>query len=124
MAHKRKDEDMEIQHKIWGERWDIREDCTHKTTFLKLKKGYKCSWHIHKAKSNLFVVLCGRVGIKTRRKSEHELNETVLTRGMSFVVEPDIWHAFQVYEDSGVIEEAYVKYEESDIIRYSSGGRI
>jgi len=109
---------MERIHKVWGERWLIRQDSTHATSYLKLKKKTRCSWHCHKAKSNVFVVLSGKVGIKT------EYGETILGPGQEFTVRPSEWHEFKVYEDSEMIEEMYVEYDESDIERKELGSRL
>lgn len=104
--------------KVWGERWRIREDSTHSNAILRLKPGYRCSWHFHSAKSNLFVVLHGKIGIRT------EEGEAILTEGMSLTVAPGVWHEFRVYEPSEVVEEMYVEYSEADIHRKDAGGKI
>ncbi len=106
---------MQRTHKVWGERWLIRQDSTHATSFLKLKKGTRCSWHNHQAKYNLFIVLRGKVGIKT------EYGEVILTEGQEFTTSPGEWHEFRVHEDSEMIEEMFVLYDESDINRETLG---
>lgn len=109
---------MRRLHKVWGERWLLREDSTHASSFLRLRAGTRCSWHRHRAKFNLFVVLRGSVGIKT----DH--GEIVLGPGQEFTVEPGAWHEFRVYEDSEMIEEMFVTYEEGDIERQTEGGAL
>ena len=108
------------QHKIWGERWIIREDSMHGNYFLKLLRGYRCSWHYHTTKYNLFVVLWGKIIIITQREGEPK-RETVLLEGNSFLVEPNQFHEFIVCENSGVIEEMFVEYDREDIIRLTKG---
>jgi mannose-6-phosphate isomerase-like protein (cupin superfamily) len=112
---------MDRQHKIWGERWLIRQDSTHATAFLKMKKGFRCSWHRHQTKYNLFVVLYGKVGIITE-ELEGIKRESILTEGNCFITRPGQWHEFRVYENSGMIEEMYVEYNEADIERKILGG--
>lgn len=109
---------MERIHKVWGERWLIRQDSTHATSYLKLKAKTRCSWHCHSAKSNLFVLLSGKVGIKTGH------GEILLLPGQEFTVYPGEWHEFKVYENSEMIEEMYVRYDESDIERKKLGSRL
>lgn len=109
---------MERTHKVWGERWLVRQDSTHATSYLKVKKNTRCSWHSHTAKFNIFVVLKGKVGIKT----EH--GEIVLGPGQEFTVNPREWHEFHVYEDSEMIEEMYVQYDEGDIERKELGSKL
>jgi len=114
---------MDRQNKVWGERWIIRQDSTHCTSFLKLLANYRCSWHSHVAKYNLFVLLWGKVGIVTEELNG-ERRQTILTEGQCFTVRPGQLHEFRVYEDSGMIEEMYVEYSEDDIKRITLGGEL
>lgn len=109
---------MKRESKVWGERWVIYEDSTHTTNLLRLKKGFRCSWHKHQAKWNLFVVIQGRIGIKTVD------GEIILGPGEEFTVAPSEWHEFRVYEDGMMIEEMYVAYDDNDIQRETIGGCI
>jgi len=104
--------------KIWGERYLLRKDSTHAISYLKLKKKTRCSWHKHEQKFNLFFVIKGKVGIKT------EYGEIVLTDGQELTVEPGLFHEFRVYEDSLMLEEMFVKYDESDIQRKNLGSKL
>jgi len=106
--------------KIWGERWLVRQDSTHATAILFLKKGTRCSYHYHQAKYNLFVVLEGKIGIRT------QYGEVVLTRGQEFTTAPgEEWkHEFRVYEKAVVLEEMFVQYNSEDIIRFGVGGLL
>jgi len=109
---------MERTLKLWGERWNIYTDSTHSTCLLRLKGGFRCSWHVHKTKHNLFAVVSGQVGIKT------DDGEVILTSGQTFTVPPGIWHEFRVYDGGDMIEEMYVRYDESDIVRERAGSKI
>jgi mannose-6-phosphate isomerase-like protein (cupin superfamily) len=109
---------VQREKKLWGERWLLRIDSTHATSYLILKAMTRCSWHVHAAKYNLFVVLSGKVGIKT------EDGETILGPGEEFTIAPGVFHEFRVYENSEMIEEMYVAYEESDITRKDIGGSL
>jgi mannose-6-phosphate isomerase-like protein (cupin superfamily) len=96
----------------------IHEDTTHNSSFLKVTAGHRCSWHSHKSKANLFVVIHGDVGIVT----EH--GETRLTEGHCFTVMPDLKHEFRAYMDSEMIEIMFVKYDENDIDREKLGSKF
>jgi len=111
---------MQRTLQIWGERWLLRSDSTHATSVLFLKKGTRCSFHYHQAKYNLFVVLEGKIGIRTK------YGEVVLTKGQEFTTAPgEEWkHEFRVYEKAVVIEEMFVSYAEDDIVRQDIGGVI
>lgn len=108
--------------KIWGERWLIRDDSTHAISYLKLDEGYRCSWHKHDTKYNLFVVLTGaiKIIIEELGKKKH----IILTSGQELTIKPGQWHEFQALENSQVIEEMYVEYFEADIIRENKGSKL
>jgi len=113
---------MNREIKIWGERWLIRQDSTHVVSFLKVKEGFRCSWHSHKEKYNLFVVLEGALKIVVEEMGEKR--ETILQSGECLTIKPGQWHEFQGIKYSEVIEEMYVEYKESDIKRQNEGGKV
>ena len=113
---------MMRESKVWGERWLVRKDSTHATSFLKLKAGYECSFHSHREKYNLFVVIQGRVGVVTEQFDGN--SEVVLGPGECFTTKPGEKHKFVVREDSEMIEEMYVEYREDDIQRENEGGKL
>lgn len=106
---------MKVTNKIWGQRWLVHQDSTHTTNILHLKEGYCCSWHYHKTKWNLFVVLSGLVGIKT------EIGEVFLHAGEEMKIAPGAMHEFRVYENGIMIEIMYVEYDDDDIERKTIG---
>ena len=114
---------MKREAKVWGERWLVRQDSTHAVSYLILRQGYECSWHSHREKYNLFVVLSGKIGIVTQQLDG---NNSVVTlgHGESFTVKPGEKHKFVIYESAKVIEEMYVEYREGDIEREDKGGRM
>jgi len=120
---------MRIEEKVWGERWLIREDSVHTTNILKLKAGYRCSWHRHQEKYNLFAVITGKVGIAHREPGETPsgqfiVTERILEPGDMLIIAPGYWHEFRVYEDGIMVEEMYVEYDDGDIEREKLGGPI
>jgi quercetin dioxygenase-like cupin family protein len=114
---------MKIQSKVWGERWIIRKDDTHCVSFLKLEKGYRCSWHKHQQKYNKFVVTRGKIEVITEELGG-KIRKSIIEEGQTLTTRPEQWHEFRAIEDSEVIEEMYVKYDESDIQREILGGKI
>ena len=109
---------MKITSKVWGQRWLIHQDSTHTTNALMLEAGHRCSWHSHRTKWNLFVVLSGLVGVVTTK------GEVLLREGEEACVPPGEMHEFRVYEDGVMIEIMYVEYDDDDIERESLGGRL
>jgi len=114
---------MKREAKIWGERWLVREDSTHATSYLKLEKNSICSWHKHENKYNLFVVLSGFLTLYIEELET--IKEINLYSGEEFTIKPGQWHSFKTsIVDARVIEEMYVLYEESDIIRKKVGSKL
>jgi mannose-6-phosphate isomerase-like protein (cupin superfamily) len=69
------------------------------------------------------VALSGKIGIVTE-ELEGVKREVILSEGDCFTIPPNRWHEFRIYEDSDVIEEMYVRYDELDIQRDKIGGII
>lgn len=113
---------MKREIKIWGERWLIRQDSTHAISFLKLWENYRCSWHKHDTKYNLFMILEGQVGIRVQELGH--IREVILTEGDTFTVKPGQWHEFRIYQNASAIEEMYVEYCEQDIQRTVLGSSL
>lgn len=117
---------MKKEQKIWGERWLVYEDSTHSTNILRVLEGYRCSWHRHAVKRNIFVVISGEIGVVVETKDpstlETYIDEMRLHIGESFTVAPGLWHEFRAYQNSVVVEEMFVRYDEEDIERKNVGG--
>lgn len=111
------------ENKVWGERWLCRKDSTHSTALLHIKNGFRCSWHKHQQKFNLFVVISGLIEITTLELEG--IKRTVqLTIGDTFTIPPNTFHEFRGVRDSIVLEEMYVEYCEQDIQREILGGKV
>lgn len=113
---------MKREVKIWGERWLIRQDTTHAVSYLKVKAGYRCSWHCHKTKYNLFVVLAGVLELVVEELGERR--DVRLSEGQSMTIKPGQWHEFRGVVDCSCVEEMYVEYDEGDIDRKVIGSKI
>jgi len=113
---------MQREVKIWGQRWLIRKDATHAVSYLRVKAGYRCSWHCHKTKYNLFVVLHGTLILIIEELGE--LITVQIHAGEELTIKPGQWHEFRAYEDCECIEEMYVEYDEGDIDREEIGSKI
>ena len=113
---------MEREIKVWGERWLIRKDSTHAVSYLKIRKGYRCSWHNHQTKYNLFVVIKGTLGIIVEELGKKRKIE--LKQGECLTIPPGQFHEFYGATKCQCIEEMYVEYDESDINRIKVGGHV
>jgi len=113
---------MKREIKIWGERWLLRQDSTSATSYLMIRDGYRCSWHRHAQKYNLFVMLEGILEIEVEELAERRV--ITLCKGDSFTIQPGQWHEFRGKEDARCIEIMYVEYAESDIERKIIGSKL
>lgn len=114
---------MKREIKIWGERWLIRQDSTHAVSYLKIREGYRCSWHKHQTKYNLFVVLSGHLRLVIEELGE--IMNVDLTVGETFTIKPGQWHEFVgLAGGCECVEEMYVEYDEGDIDRKVIGSKI
>ena len=83
--------------KVWGEEhWIVnREYCGKK---LVLKKGYRCSLHLHKDKDEVFYLVSGRVYLELGDAAR------VMEPGDHQHVPPGVEHRFWGLEDSEIFE--------------------
>lgn len=112
-----------MERKVWGTKYILRQDSTHSTALLRLEQNWRCSWHYHNQKYNLFFVVSGIVRIVTQ-EIDNSFKETLLKENESLIVPPNQYHEFQVVQDSVMIEEMFVEYDGQDIIRDNHGGRL
>lgn len=105
-------------HKVWGTRTRILKNDLVEIDHLYINKNTCCSIHYHKHKSNRFYVINGKCKIKT------ELGEVILENNQHFDVHAPMVHQFIAMEDTVMIECAYIKIDENDIIRSKQGGKI
>lgn len=105
--------------KIWGERNRVLENDLCEIDILNLKAHTACSIHRHKFKNNRFILLKGKVYLKTDLGIKH------LKLFEPFDVEPPLIHQFVAKEDSILLEIAFVKKGKinlNDIERFKQGG--
>ncbi len=105
-----------IVNKIWGyEEWIVNRDYCGKR--LVLKKGYRCSIHLHKNKDETFYVTKGKVLIELNNEKK------ILTPGDSILVKPGMKHRFTGLDDSEIIEFS-THHEDSDSYREEKSGKV
>lgn len=112
---------MSLIKKVWGTRQRLIENEKTEVDLLYLDKDTACSIHSHTNKINRFILIHGNVHIKT------DLGTYELRYDEPFDCEPPLKHQFIVYENSIMIEIAYVKdgqIENSDIKRVKQGGKF
>ena len=112
---------MSSIRKIWGTRNRLLLTKQAEIDLLYLEKNSACSVHNHKKKINRFVLIKGKVIVKT------DLGKKELIINEPFDVEPSLTHQFIALKDSILIELAFVKkgkIDEKDITRILQGGKF
>ena len=110
---------MKKVNKKWGHELLIvnREFCGK---FLKLKKGYHCSYHRHPVKDEAFHILHGLVGMRIGSE------ETILKPGDTVIIEPRTLHSFAGLSkgEYSTIIEFSTHHEDSDTERVTESGKL
>lgn len=96
--------------KLWGaEGWIENDDRCYK--LLLLNRGYCCSLHYHRIKSESFKVLRGTVFLSISGR------EMVLELGDEINIPPGHKHRFSSISDTSVILETSTHHDDSDTYR-------
>lgn len=92
---------IERHEKVWGEEyWIVNKDYCGK--LLKLKCGFRCSFHWHDKKDEVFYISRGIVLMESRRGEFSR--KVVLHTGDKFEVPPGLVHRFTGIVDSDIYE--------------------
>jgi len=110
------------QGKVWGMTDEMFSTGNVSVHLLHIEAGGYSSEHLHDAKSNLFYVIEGKVEISQWANAD-AIDKTVLSAGESTTILPGIWHKFQAFERSVVVEIYELRFRGEDIVRRSQGGR-
>jgi mannose-6-phosphate isomerase-like protein (cupin superfamily) len=117
---------MMWEQKVWGVVAHLFQSDHAAMSFLKLKKGFRCSRHFHKQRVNMFAVVSGEVLIEEWYGGQAK-TEIVLRAGDSATVLANIEHRFRVLQDGQMIEVYWPMYDNDkvsldDIVRLDEGG--
>ncbi|KKL09183.1 hypothetical protein LCGC14_2568390, partial [marine sediment metagenome] len=101
--------------KVWGkELWIVNGDYCGKK--LMLKRGYRCSIHMHKKKDEVFYLIRGKVLIMVGDKT------WIMNPEDSVHVPPNTWHNFTGLTDAQIIEFSS-HHDEEDSYRKDVSGK-
>jgi mannose-6-phosphate isomerase-like protein (cupin superfamily) len=105
----------EIHEKVWGsERWLCNTEL-YCSKILYLNKGYRCSYHYHKKKDEVFHILKGYVFMVVNGSMiAMEVGDTIR-------IKPGDIHSFTGLEDAEILEVS-TKHMEDDSYRVDKSG--
>ena len=118
---------IEIVPKVWGEERHIVNNSLYCGKILVLNKGWRCSLHYHKIKTETFYILKGLVKLELRMGFDlpmegEAIDSYILMPGDSVDIQPEALHRFTGLEDSEIIEFS-THHEDSDSFRLEDSGR-
>lgn len=110
--------------KIWGSTESLFNCNNVELHRIEGKSGGYCSTHQHQHKFNMFYVEKGVLLVTIYRKDAGQEIEdvTVLKENQSTIVEPGLFHKFEVIEDCVAFEIYWTELNTEDIIRKNVGG--
>jgi mannose-6-phosphate isomerase-like protein (cupin superfamily) len=109
--------------KIWGENMLLFKNDNIQINQIYIKKGGRCSKHMHKHKNNIFFVQNGRLEIE-EWKSNGLVDITILENEQMTEIKSGVYHRFTAKENTSAIEIYYVSIDEHDIVREDTGSII
>ena len=139
---------MEVVEKVWG-REEIIVNADYCGKRMLLKKGYRCSIHMHKTKDETFFVTKGSMQVLligrdfelskadgslgyTREMAplytmgspvKPESQVVIMVCGDILRIKPGTWHCFTGLEDTEFFEFS-THHEDSDTVRRTVSGKI
>lgn len=111
---------MNKEGKIWGENILIFKNDNIQINQIYIKKGGRCSKHMHRNKNNLFFVQSGELEVE-EWKPGGLIDVTILKSEQMTEIKSGIYHRFTAKEDTYVIEIYYLFIDENDIVREDTG---
>lgn len=113
---------LERQGKVWGATSLVYQSPHTQVHLLEIKRGGFCSEHRHARKSNLFVVLKGRLEVRVWPDMYQQFDSTILGPGQSTSVPVGSWHQFLAIDDTECLEIYESAEIGEDIERRNTGG--
>lgn len=114
---------MNKEGKIWGENILLFNNGVIQINQIFIKKGGRCSKHLHQHKNNIFFVQKGELIIE-EWKPNGLVDITILKDEQMSEIKPGIYHRFTAKEDTSAIEIYYLQINEHDIIREDIGSIV
>lgn len=123
---------IKIVEKKWGrEKW-IRNDALYCIKELHLKRGWRCSLHYHKKKTETFYVVHGRVALEflpskfdyANTPTTDELVHPILQIGEFIHIDPWDTHRFWSLSDHALLLECSTEHFDDDSYRLEPSGKV
>jgi mannose-6-phosphate isomerase-like protein (cupin superfamily) len=110
-----------IIKKVWGNEELVINTNKYCGKILNLKKGYRCSMHLHKKKDETFYILEGKVLIELWKGNYHK--KKVMVKGDTQRITPRMIHRFTGLKKSRMAEFS-TQHRENDSYRISKSEKV
>lgn len=114
---------MNKEGKIWGDNILLFNNGVVQINQIFIKKGGRCSKHMHKHKNNIFFIQSGELVVE-EWKSNGIVDTTILKNEQMSEIKSGVYHRFTATEPTSAIEIYYSPIDEYDIIREDIGSII
>jgi mannose-6-phosphate isomerase-like protein (cupin superfamily) len=112
---------MKKEGKIWGSNILLFQNNNIQVNQIYIKKGGRCSKHLHQYKNNIFFIQSGRLLIEKWNNSGL-IDSTILIDEQMTEIKNGINHRFTALEETHALEIYYPNaVDEFDIIRQDEG---
>ena len=108
----------EVHKKVWGKEVWIANNPLYCGKILFLKKGFRCSMHAHKIKTETFHILSGKIIMALGDGSRR-----TMVPGDTIDIAPGTLHSFEGIENSKIMEIS-TQHFENDSYRVDESGPI
>lgn len=109
--------------KIWGETNLVFSNNNVQINQIHIKKGGRCSKHMHNHKNNIFFIQSGELLIEQWTK-EGLVDSTILKAEDKMEISSQVFHRFTALADTMALEIYYQDIENDDIIREDTGSMM
>jgi len=109
--------------KIWGETNLVFSNNNVQINQIHIKKGGRCSKHMHNHKNNIFFIQSGELLIEQWTK-EGLVDSTILKTEDKMEISSQVFHRFTALADTMALEIYYQDIEDDDIIREDTGSMM
>lgn len=106
---------MKVNKMTWGTQKIIVDNPSFELHELFLRAGERCTIHYHKAKSDGWYVLSGKIKVVLFKDNTTEpIREEIIRSAEKFEILPGITHCFVGIEDSKVFEYFWTEHNSAD----------
>jgi D-lyxose ketol-isomerase len=114
---------VRVIEKMWGKEFVLANNGKYCLKFLKVNPGFQSSIHCHKKKDETFIGWAGTTRLTIHAASGEAQSEHAIHQGQSYRLKPNVYHSFQAYNVSWILEVS-TAHEEKDVVRLQESRKV